>query len=239
VSTISSEGVTPPSSLLRAHVPLPLGSLLLRHSEHDRPGRNQACGFTYVGVMRAGSRALVRVNGKTMSERQAGLLTGTQGASALRRLGFDAVSASRRARYFAFRGDRREQARHRAAIANLIKPYPKRNHPAIVAAPSRPRSLPIHPPMPNSPPSSRGRAARTWARKGAAPPALCDRPHADTLLVLDGAPPRAAVVMAYRTELLFALLIDRLRWLNRPELGGPRGVFRYVTSVGQKEASTF
>ena len=29
--TISSEGVTPPSSLLRAHVPLPLGSLLLRH----------------------------------------------------------------------------------------------------------------------------------------------------------------------------------------------------------------
>jgi hypothetical protein len=31
VSAISSEGVTPPSSLLRAHVPLPLGSLLLRH----------------------------------------------------------------------------------------------------------------------------------------------------------------------------------------------------------------
>ena len=31
VSTISSEGVTPPSSLLRAHVPLPLSSLLLRH----------------------------------------------------------------------------------------------------------------------------------------------------------------------------------------------------------------
>ena len=30
VSAISSEGVTPPSSLLRAHVPLPLGSLLLR-----------------------------------------------------------------------------------------------------------------------------------------------------------------------------------------------------------------
>jgi hypothetical protein len=29
---ISSEGVTPLSSLIRAHVPLPLGSLLLRHS---------------------------------------------------------------------------------------------------------------------------------------------------------------------------------------------------------------
>ena len=32
VSAISSEGVTPPSSLILAHVPLPLGSLLLRHS---------------------------------------------------------------------------------------------------------------------------------------------------------------------------------------------------------------
>jgi hypothetical protein len=31
VSAISSEGVTPPSSLLRAHVPLPLSSPLLRH----------------------------------------------------------------------------------------------------------------------------------------------------------------------------------------------------------------
>ena len=32
VSAISSEGVTPPSSLIRAHVPLPLGSLLLRRA---------------------------------------------------------------------------------------------------------------------------------------------------------------------------------------------------------------
>ena len=31
VKSISSEGVTPRSSLLRAHVPLPLGSLLLQH----------------------------------------------------------------------------------------------------------------------------------------------------------------------------------------------------------------
>jgi hypothetical protein len=30
---------------------------------------------------------------------------------------------------------------------------------------------------------------------------MCDKLHADTLLALDGAPPRAAVVMAYRTEL--------------------------------------
>jgi hypothetical protein len=52
-------------------------------------------------------------------------------------------------------------------------------------------------------------------RKGAAPPA--DKLHADTLLALDGAPPRAQVVMAYRTELLYQLLVDRLRWLDRPE----------------------
>jgi hypothetical protein len=39
--------------------------------------------------------------------------------------------------------------------------------------------------------------------------------HADTLLALDGALPRAQVVMAYPTELLFQLLIDRLRWLDR------------------------
>ena len=50
----------------------------------------QACGFDYVGTMRGGGRTLVRINGKAMSERQAGRLTGTQGARALARLGFDA-----------------------------------------------------------------------------------------------------------------------------------------------------
>jgi hypothetical protein len=80
--------------------------------------------------------------------------------------------------------------------------------------------------VPTNPPSDlelvavKARARRAYLdakRKGAAPPALCDRLHSDTLLALDGAPPRAAIVMAYRTELLFALLIDRLRWLDRPE----------------------
>jgi hypothetical protein len=66
----------------------------------------------------------------------------------------------------------------------------------------------------------KARARRAYLdakRKGAAPAAVCDRLHADTLLALDGASQRAQVVMAYRTELLFALLIDRLRWLDRPE----------------------
>jgi hypothetical protein len=57
----------------------------------------------------------------------------------------------------------------------------------------------------------KARARRAYLdakRKGAAPPAICDKLHADTLLAIDGAPPRAQVVMAYRTELLFSLLID-------------------------------
>ena len=86
----------------------------------------QAAGFDYVGIMCAGGRALVRVNGKAMSERQAGRLTGTRGARALARLGFDAITAPRRERYFAFRGSRVEQKQLRAAIAHLVKPYPKR-----------------------------------------------------------------------------------------------------------------
>ena len=32
----------------------------------------------------------------------------------------------RRARYFAFRGSKRERAQHRGAIAHLISPYPRR-----------------------------------------------------------------------------------------------------------------
>jgi hypothetical protein len=41
-------------------------------------------------------------------------------------LGFDASSVPRRARYFAFRGPRREREQNRMAIAHLIQPYPKR-----------------------------------------------------------------------------------------------------------------
>jgi hypothetical protein len=88
----------------------------------------QACGFSYVGVMSGSGRAMVRVNGKVMSERVAGKLVGTQGVCALSRLGFDAISMPRRARYFAFRGDKRTRRTLEAAIAHLVKPYPKRVH---------------------------------------------------------------------------------------------------------------
>jgi hypothetical protein len=86
----------------------------------------QTAGFDFVGVMRQGRRASIRLNGRHLSERRAGLITGTQGVRALARLGFDAISVARRARYFAFIGDKRERERNRSAIAHLIKPFPKR-----------------------------------------------------------------------------------------------------------------
>jgi hypothetical protein len=86
----------------------------------------QAAGFDYVGTMQAGGRSLTRINGKAVSERQMQRLAGTQGARALARLGFDAISVPRRARYFAFIGDRHDRAHNRRAIAHLLRPYPKR-----------------------------------------------------------------------------------------------------------------
>jgi hypothetical protein len=86
----------------------------------------QAAGFDFVGTMHAGGRALISVNGKRISERQAGRLAGTRGARALARLGFDSVPVSRRGRYFAFRARSKEREQLRIAIAHLIKPYPKR-----------------------------------------------------------------------------------------------------------------
>ena len=87
----------------------------------------QACGFDFVGVMRQGGRSLIRINGKHVSERQAGRLAGTRGARALAALGFDAVPVPRRGRYFAFRGSKHDQRRNRDAIAHLVLPYPKRS----------------------------------------------------------------------------------------------------------------
>jgi hypothetical protein len=87
----------------------------------------QAANFCYVGVMRRGSRALIRVNGKTLSERQAYDLAGTRGVHKLQQLGFDAVAVPRRARYFAFIGSASERRQHRRQIAHLIRPYPKRS----------------------------------------------------------------------------------------------------------------
>jgi tripartite-type tricarboxylate transporter receptor subunit TctC len=70
-----------------------------------------------------------RDNGKPISERQAGRIAGTRGTQALTQLGFDARAVPRRARYFAFRGTRKERRGLHAAISGLIKPYPDRFRP--------------------------------------------------------------------------------------------------------------
>jgi hypothetical protein len=87
----------------------------------------QACGFDYVGTMRGDShRALIYFRGKIISERDAKRKFGTAGPLALARKGLRVATVPRRSRYFAFRGSARERRELRAAIAHLIKPYPKR-----------------------------------------------------------------------------------------------------------------
>jgi hypothetical protein len=86
----------------------------------------QACGFDFVGQMREGTRALIYWRGKIISERQAKQKFGTEGRKRLAALGIRSHLVPRRTRYFAFRGSGREQATLRAAIADRIKPYPKR-----------------------------------------------------------------------------------------------------------------
>jgi len=104
----------------------------------------QACGFDFVGTMRKGGRALIGVNGKHISERQAGRLAGTRGAHALAKLGFDVSAVPRKERYFAFRGHKRERARLRQAIAHLLKPYPKRFEPIQFRCQSGANSPSVH-----------------------------------------------------------------------------------------------
>jgi len=87
----------------------------------------QAAGFDYVGTMTAGGRVLVRDHvGRSVSGRQARRRFGTESVHALRSLGIEAMPVARRGRYFAFLGSKVEQRTLRAAVAHLMKPYPKR-----------------------------------------------------------------------------------------------------------------
>lgn len=61
------------------------------------------------------------------------------------------------------------------------------------------------------------RSAYTTAkRKDAAPPAQCDRWYSDALLAAEGQPEGVQAILMHRTEVLFQLLLDRQRWINRP-----------------------
>jgi hypothetical protein len=86
----------------------------------------QAAGFDYLGQMYRGTRALIHYAGKIISERQAKRKFGTCGRRGLAKLGIRSHLVPRRSRYFAFRGNGREQERLRSAIAHRLWPYPKR-----------------------------------------------------------------------------------------------------------------
>ena len=97
----------------------------------------QACGFHYVGSMREGnpnikSRRLDRdgwqIGKKLYGARSIRAQIGsTRMADVLARWP-NAVKVKQhsKARYFAFRGSKRTQSAHLAAIQHLVKPYPKR-----------------------------------------------------------------------------------------------------------------
>jgi len=93
---------------------LPAGYAVITATVDDLAGEvgtiYQACGFDFVGVMRAGGRASVRINGKaSLSVRPAGFLV--RGARA--RCG---GSASTRSRCSARRDTSPSVARHRRTI---------------------------------------------------------------------------------------------------------------------------
>lgn len=98
----------------------------------------QACGFHYVGSMRDSN---ANVNSRRM-DRDAWLIGGkiTGSRTVRQQLGncrmeeilkrwptATKIRQHSKHRYFAFRGTRKEQKSHFAAIAHLVKPYPKRN----------------------------------------------------------------------------------------------------------------
>lgn len=100
----------------------------------------QACGFDYVGKMSVGGKRASLVGaGGHLSGRQLGRQYGTRGVESLKKLGVPAYAVGRKARYFAFRGTRKEVKIHRMAISGLIKPYPKRASEGSSA--SRPKSI--------------------------------------------------------------------------------------------------
>jgi hypothetical protein len=112
--------------LLPPHLRVVTGTLDILAGEFG--GVFAAAGFVHVGVMCDGGRALIHFQGRVVSEREARRRWGTCGRRELARLGIRSVAVPRRARVFAFRGSRREQAQLREAIADRIRPFPKRRH---------------------------------------------------------------------------------------------------------------
>jgi hypothetical protein len=84
--------------------------------------------------------------------------------------------------------------------------------------PMRLARVPDHDVLPTDFAATKARARDAWqAAKAAhaAPPLLLDRWWSDALLAVRDAPAHVQLVLLHRSEVLFRLLIDRTRWLDR------------------------
>jgi len=97
----------------------------------------QACGFHYVGSMRDGNanvssrkgdRDAWLVDGKLYGSRNLRSKIGTTKMEEIKKIYPDVrkVKQNSKGRYFSFRGSKKVKRQHLAAIADKIKPYPKR-----------------------------------------------------------------------------------------------------------------
>lgn len=99
----------------------------------------QACNFHYVGVIRdknpniknaGGSRFGVLIDGKLYGARSIRAKIGSQRKADILKAFPDSkiefINQKSKARYFCFRGSKKNQKQHFKAIQNIIEPYPKR-----------------------------------------------------------------------------------------------------------------
>lgn len=97
----------------------------------------QACGFTYVGRMRAenprssgswATRTAIEIDGKLFTERTLRHRYGTQDKEQIVAMFPNAkfVQQQAKGRYFAFRGSKGTRRAHARSISDLARPYPKR-----------------------------------------------------------------------------------------------------------------
>jgi len=97
----------------------------------------QAAGFDYVGSIAPPDITEITINGVTYSTRALRARYGTRSPKKLGEMfGPENVVAEKRPakeRYFAFRGGKVARKHNRAAIAHLIKPYPRRDAEAVPA----------------------------------------------------------------------------------------------------------
>jgi hypothetical protein len=99
----------------------------------------QACGFDYVGSMRDGNDNVKSkkgdrdgwvINGKLYGSRAMRAKFGTTAIDEIKKHypSVKKVKQNSKGRYFGFVGNKREIKQNRAAIADMIKPYPKRQN---------------------------------------------------------------------------------------------------------------